>query len=327
MRAIEISSPGGPEVLRQAEVPIPVIRPEEVLIRVAFAGVNRADTGQRAGRYPPAPDVSPFPGLECSGWIVEIGNAVEALTIGSAVCALLAGGGYAEYVAVSAAQVMRIPEGTSMAEAASLPEVACTVYSNLDGVVRGGARSILIHGGASGIGTFAIQWLAACGVDVYCTAGSQEKLSRCIELGVKRAYDHRENAFAKELLAHTDGRGVDAVLDIIGAPYLSDNLDVLAADGTLVVIGTQGGTIAPIDLKTVIRRRLTLQGSGLRGRDVADKARIVAGVERDVWPYVTAGRIRPIIHEVIPLADAARAHRSLEASEHIGKLVLAVSAG
>jgi putative PIG3 family NAD(P)H quinone oxidoreductase len=326
MRAIEIAQPGGPEVLRLVNAPMPLLRADEVLVQVEFAGVNRADTAQRAGRYPPPTGASAYPGLECSGEVVELGELVETVRVGQKVCALLSGGGYAEYVAVPAAHVLPIPHGIDMAGAASLPEVACTVYSNLKDIVHGdAAASVLIHGGASGIGTFAIQWLAAESVTVYCTVGSEEKATRCRSLGAAQAFHYREDDFVAKIAAETGGVGVNAILDIVGAPYVEGNLACLALDGVLVLIGTQGGAEPLINLKTVIRKRLTLRGSSLRGRSEIDKAGIVAGVEKDIWPRVAAGLIRPVIHSVLPLADAAEAHRMLEGSQHFGKIVLAVS--
>lgn len=323
MRAVGIPVPGGPDALVLVERPRPVPLAHEVLLEVEYAGVNRADAGQRAGRYPPPAGASPIPGLECSGRVVEVGEAVTGWRVGDGACALLTGGGYAEYVAVPEGQLLPIPRGIDMAGAAALPEAACTVYSNLHDLVPGESSTVLIHGGSSGIGTFAIQWLSALGVTVHCTVGSAAKADYCRGLGAAHVINYRDESFEEAVARETGQRGLDIVLDIVGGPYLAANLRALAAEGHLVIIGTQGGSVAEVDLKQLLRKRLTMRASTLRARSDQAKAAIVAGVRRDVWPLVGDGRIRPHIDRVFPLADAASAHRLLESSAHMGKLLLA----
>ncbi len=325
MRAITITSPGGPEVLQIAEVPDPVPAEGEVLIDVAAAGLNRADLLQRQGMYPPPPGAPEYPGLECAGTIAALGAGVAGWQVGDQVCALLSGGGYAERVAVPASQVLPVPAGLSVTEAAALPEVACTVYSNVVQVagLRAG-ETLLVHGGASGIGTLAIQLGKALGAQVACTAGSRAKLDRCRELGADLAIGYRDTDFVAAVSEFTGGRGADVILDIMGAAYLDRNVAALAQDGRLVIIGLQGGTRAEIDLNAMLRKRASLHATSLRSRPVDQKAAIVAGVRDVVWPLVAAGRIRPVIDATVPLAEAARAHAMLEDGQHVGKILLTI---
>jgi putative PIG3 family NAD(P)H quinone oxidoreductase len=325
MRAITITSPGGPEVLQITAVPDPVPAAGEVLIDIAAAGLNRADLLQRQGMYPPPPGTPEYPGLECAGTIAALGAGVTGWQVGDEVCALLAGGGYAEQVAVPAGQVLPVPAGLSVTEAAALPEVACTVYSNVVQVagLRAG-ETLLVHGGASGIGTLAIQLGKALGARVACTAGSQAKLDRCRELGADLAIGYRDTDFVAAVSEFTGGRGADVILDIMGAAYLDRNVAALAQDGRLVIIGLQGGTRAEIDLNAMLRKRASLHATSLRSRPVDQKAAIVAGVRDVVWPLVSAGRIRPVIEATVPLAEAARAHAMLEDGQHVGKILLTV---
>src|SRR5579863_1566332 len=319
MRAITIESPGGPEVLRVSEVPDPVPGADEVLIDVAAAGLNRADLLQRQGFYPPPPGAPEYPGLECSGRITGLGENVTGSSVGDEVCALLAGGGSAEKVAVHAGQVLPVPEGASLVEAGGLPEVACTVYSNvvqLAGLAAG--ETLLIHGGGSGIGTFAIQLGRALGARVACTAGSAAKLDRCRELGAELASPDKEQDFCEAVSEFTDGRGADVILDIIGAKYLPRNVAALATGGRLAVIGLQGGAKGELDLGAMLSKRATVRATSLRARPTHEKAAIVAGVADVVWPLVAAGQIYPVIDTVVPLAEAAEAHRLMEADRHIG---------
>ena len=323
MRAVIVSEPGDPGVLRVAEVPDPELGSGELLIDVAAAGVNRADLLQRQGHYPPPPGASPYLGLECAGHVRAIGEGVEGWTVGDAVCALLVGGGYAEQVAVPASQVMPVPDSMSLDEAAALPESACTVWSNLVMTAHLAAgESLLIHGGASGIGTMAIQVARLLDTKVLVTVGSDEKAERCRGLGAQHAINYRDEDFVDAAIAATDGQGVDVVLDIIGAKYLEPNLRVLAPNGRLVVIGLQGGAKAELDLGRMLSRRLSVFGTTLRSRSSSDKAAIVAEVTRGLWPAVSSGAIRPVIDRVVPFSDAAEAHRALERGETVGKVVL-----
>jgi putative PIG3 family NAD(P)H quinone oxidoreductase len=319
MHAIVIENPGEPDVLAWTEVPDPVASAGEVLIDVVAAGVNRADLAQRQGFYPPPPGAPDYPGLEVSGRIAALGAGVTGWSVGDEVCALLAGGGYAERVAVAAAQVLPVPRGVSMVEAAGLPEVACTVWSNVFMLADlEGGESFLVHGGASGIGTMAIQLAKAYGARVACTAGSEEKLARCRELGADIAINYRTEDFVKE------AGPTDVILDNMGAKYLSRNLEALATGGRLMVIALQGGRVGELDLGLLMRKRALVHGTGLRARPLEEKAEIVAAVRENVWPLVESGAVRPIVHTTIPMPDAASAHRILEESTHIGKVVLAV---
>ncbi|MCC5580419.1 NAD(P)H-quinone oxidoreductase [Microtetraspora sp. AC03309] len=315
MRAIVIMEPGGPEVLDWQEVPDPEPGRGDVVIDVAASAVNRADLLQRQGHYPPPKGASEIPGLECSGRVIEVGADVEGFRPGDQVCALLAGGGYAERVAVPWQQVMPVPEGVSPVEAAGLPEVACTVWSNVFMTARlRKGETLLVHGGASGIGTMAIQLAKAYGSRVIATAGSAEKVRRCLELGADEALNYREEDFSV--------KKADVILDIIGAAYLKKNLDALAVGGRLVVIGMQGGRVGELDLGKLLAKRASISAAGLRARPVDEKGAICRGVVHDVWPLISAGVIKPVIHATVPMRDAAEAHRLLESGDHIGKILL-----
>jgi NADPH2:quinone reductase len=325
MRAIEISRPGPPEVLTLVERPRPTIGPDDVLIRVVAAGVNRPDVMQRMGHYPPPPGASDLPGLEVSGTIDDVGAAVTTFAPGDRVCALVSGGGYAEWCAAPAGQCLPLPKGTDFIAAAALPETTFTVWSNVfDRGKLASGESILVHGGSSGIGTTAIQLAHARGARVFATAGSAEKCAACEALGAERAINYRDADFVAAVKEATGGRGVDVVLDIIGGDYLQRNISVLAMDGRLVQIGMLGGTKSSIDTLPVLQRRLMITGSTLRPRPVAEKAAIARAVFKNVWPLVESGQLRAIVHATYPLADAAAAHRVMESSAHIGKLVLLV---
>lgn len=324
MRAVTIPSPGGPDSLLVAEVPDPVPAAGDVVIAIAAAGVNRADVMQRLGFYPPPPGAPPYPGLECAGRISALGEGVSGWRVGDEVCALLAGGGYAEQVAVPTGQVLPLPAGVTVADSASLPEVACTVYSNvvqLSGLSEG--ETFLVHGGASGIGTFAIQLGVALGARVACTAGSEAKLARCRELGADLAIGYRDQDFVEAIMTFTGGRGADVILDIMGAVYMQRNLAALATGGRLAIIGLQGGTKAEIDLGAMLRKRATVRATTLRARPAPEKAAIVTAVREAVWPLVRDGQIRPVIDTILPLEQAAEAHKLMEASNHVGKILLA----
>ncbi len=327
MHAVVIEEPGGPEVLKLREVADPVPAADEVLISIAAAGVNRADLMQRQGLYPPPPGASPYPGLECAGQIASVGAAVTGWRPGDNVCALLAGGGYAEQVAVPASQVLPWPADHAGQEAASLPEAACTVYANvfLQARLQPG-ETLLVHGGASGIGTLAIQLAKALGATVACTAGSAQKLARCRELGADLAISYRDEDFVTAVQEFTAGRGADVILDIIGAAYLARNIMTLATGGRLMVIGLQGGATGELDLGQMLRRRLSVHAASLRARPVSEKASIVAAVRENVWPLISSGQIKPVVDRVLPLADAGQAHRLMEEGSHIGKIVLATGA-
>ncbi|KIQ64086.1 NADPH:quinone oxidoreductase [Kitasatospora griseola] len=322
MRAITIPEPGGPEQLVWAEVPDPVPAVGEVLVEVAATAVNRADLLQRQGFYDPPPGSSPYPGLECAGRISALGPGVAGWAVGDEVCALLAGGGYAQQVAVPVGQLLPVPKGLTPTQAAALPEVACTVWSNVFQVahLRPG-ETVLLHGGASGIGTMAIQLAKAVGARVAVTAGSPEKLARCAELGADVLIDYRRQDFVAEL---AELGGADVILDIMGAKYLERNVDALAVNGRLVVIGMQGGVKAELNLATLLAKRAAVIATNLRGRPLAEKAAIVAAVREHVWPLVEAGVVRPVVDRVLPIADAAEAHRVVEAGAQVGKVVLEV---
>ena len=325
MKAVTIPQYGGPEALVLSEVDPPRADAGEVVVRVAAAGVNRADTLQRRGHYAPPPGESDVPGLEVSGVVDTLGDGVEGWAVGDEVCALLAGGGYAEKVRVPVGQLLPVPAGVSLVDAAALPEVACTVWSNvfLTADLRPG-ETLLVHGGASGIGTMAIQLARAAGAHVAVTAGSAEKLEACRGLGAEVLVDYREEDFVERLRAATDGRGADVILDIIGAKYLSRNVSALAPGGRLVIIGLQGGTRAELDIAALMARRGSVIGTTLRARPRAEKAAIVASVREHVWPLVESGRVRPVVHSRHPLPDAAAAHRELEEGRHVGKILLTV---
>jgi putative PIG3 family NAD(P)H quinone oxidoreductase len=326
MRAVTISEPGGPEVLGWGEVPDPQCGPGEVLVDVVASAVNRADLLQRQGAYPPPKGASDVLGLECSGVISEVGAGVTGWTLGDEVCALLSGGGYAERVAVPAGQLLPRPAGVELATAAALPEVTCTVWSNVFMLARLRAGEVfLVHGGSSGIGTMAIQLAVRAGARVAVTAGSPAKLDFCRELGAEILVDYREEDFVERVRTATDGHGADVVLDIMGAKYLSRNVEVLATGGRLVGIGMQGGTKAELDLGLLMRKRGSVHATTLRARPATgpgSKAEIVAAVRHDVWPDVERGVVRPIVDRRLPMSRAAEAHALLESSDHIGKVLL-----
>jgi len=323
MRAVVITSPGDPDVLKLTEVPDPVPGPGEVLVEVAAAGVNRADVLQRMGFYPPPPGAPPYPGLECSGRISALGPGVTVWQPGDEVCALLGGGGYAEQVTVPQGQLLPVPDGVSLVDAAGLPETACTVYATVFQQARlTPGETILVHGGAGGIGTMAIQLAKSFGARVICTAGTPAKLERCTELGADLAVSYVRDDFVSAVDVFTGGRGADVILDIVGGPYLARNVAALATGGRLLVVSTQGGSSAELDLQMLMRKRAGILASTLRARPPADKAVIVAGVREQVWPLISAGRVRPVTDRVLPMADAADAHRVLEQGTHVGKILL-----
>jgi putative PIG3 family NAD(P)H quinone oxidoreductase len=320
--AITIPEPGGPDALVWAEVPDPTPGPGEVVIDVVASAVNRADLLQRAGHYPPPPGAPPYPGLECSGRIASIGDGVTDWQPGDEVCALLGGGGYAQKVAVRADQCLPVPASVSLEDAAALPEVACTVWSNVFELARlREGETILVHGGGSGIGTFAIQLATAWGARVLTTAHGA-KHAKLHELGAQITIDYTELDFVTACHQVTDGRGVDVVLDIMGASYLDRNIKVLAANGRLSIIGSQGGNRTEIDLGALMRKRGHIIATTLRARPADEKAAIVAAVREHVWPLVGAGKVQPVIHTRLPMTDAADAHRLVESSQHIGKVLL-----
>ncbi|MBL0746496.1 NAD(P)H-quinone oxidoreductase [Nocardioides baculatus] len=320
MRAVVAAVTGGPEVLSVGEVDAPRPGAGEVVIEVAATAVNRADTLQRQGFYPPPPGASDTIGLECSGRIVELGDGATGWSVGDEVCALLAGGGYAERVAVPVGQVMPVPGGVSLVEAACLPEVAATVWSNvfMTAHLQKGER-FLVHGGAGGIGTMAIQLAAARGAEVFTTAGSPEKLELCRSLGAAHAIDYREDDFVEVL---TDAGGADVILDNMGAKYLGRNVTALATGGRLVIIGMQGGAKGELDINALLRKRASVTATSLRARPVTEKAAICCGVVENVWPLVASGDVRPIVETTMPLEEVARAHQLMEDGSHSGKIVL-----
>jgi putative PIG3 family NAD(P)H quinone oxidoreductase len=325
MTVVEIAAPGGPEQLRTALRPVPKPAAGEVLVRVAAAGVNRPDVMQRQGRYPPPPGASDIPGLEIAGDIVALGAGVSGVKVGDRVTALLPGGGYAEYAVAAAPLCLPVPEGLNMVEAAALPETYFTVWTNL--FDRGGCKAgqtVLIHGGTSGIGTTAIQLAVAWGARVFATAGTAEKARACERLGAARGIDYRTEDFVEVIRQETQGRGVDLILDLVGGSYLARNLEAAAVEGRLVIISLIGGARAEINLLTIMSKRLTLTGSTLRARTVEQKAAVAEAVRRNIWPLLSAGRVRPIIHATFPLAKASEAHRLMETSKHIGKIVLTI---
>lgn len=323
MRAVVASEPGGPEVLTLTDLPDPVPGPGEVVLDLAATAVNRADTLQRQGKYPPPPGASAVLGLECSGTVAAVGPDVSAWQVGDRVCALLAGGGYAEKVLVPAGQVMPLPEGVDLVTAGGLPEVACTVWSNVFMVagLRPG-ETLLVHGGAGGIGTMAIQLGKALGATVITTAGSTEKLELCRSLGADVAVSYREQDFVEEVKAATDGRGADVILDNMGAKYLDRNISALATEGRLVIIGMQGGVKGELNIGKLLAKRGAVIATALRSRPVAEKAAICAAVAEHVWPLVSDGSIRVVVHATYPLAEAGRAHELMESGDHVGKILL-----
>ena len=325
MKAITLPEPGGPEALVLDDVPDPMPRPGEVIVEVAAAGVNRADVMQRQGHYDPPPGSSAYPGLEVSGRIVQLGDGVDGWSIGDEVCALLTGGGYAEKVAVPTGQLLPVPAGISLVDAAALPEVTCTVWSNvfMTANIQPG-EVLLVHGGGSGIGTMAVQLGREVGARVAVTAGSPEKLEICRELGASILVNYRTEDFESVVREATEGHGADVILDTIGAKYLAGNVGLLAVNGRLVVIGLQGGRSGEINLGAMLAKRCALVATTLRARPAAEKAAIVAAVREHVWPLIESGRVRPVVHDTYALGDAAAAHREMEASTHVGKLLLRV---
>lgn len=323
MHAITLPRFGGPEVLTWAEVPDPEPGPGEVLIDVAASAVNRADIMQRMGFYPPPPGSPPYPGLECSGRIAALGEGVIGWRVGDEVCALLGGGGYAQQVAVPAGQVLPVPAGVGLVEAAGLPEVACTVQSNVFTLGKlAPGETLLVHGGASGIGTLAIQLAARHGARVFCTVGTDAKAERCRALGAELAVNYKTENFVDLVRTATGGHGADMILDIVGAAYLARNIDLLAIGGRLVIIGLQGGRQGEVDLGKLLAKRATLIATSLRSRPSEEKAQIVTSVQASVWPAIEAGDVRPVIDRSVHMPMAAEAHRVVEASDHIGKVLL-----
>jgi NADPH2:quinone reductase len=325
MTVVEIAAPGGPEQLKTAMRPIPQPSEGEVLVRVEAAGVNRPDVMQRQGRYPPPPGASDLPGMEIAGEIVVLGPKVSGLAVGDKITSLLSGGGYAAYAIAAAPLCMPIPEGLKMVEAAAIPETYLTVWTNL--FERGGCKSgdiVLIHGGTSGIGTTAIQLAKAWGARVYATAGTEKKARACEALGAVRGIDYKTEDFVEVMRAETKGQGVDITLDMVAGSYVQRNLDIAAVDGRVVTISLLGGSRAEINMGTVLIKRLTLTGSTLRSRTIAQKAAVADAVRKNIWPLLAAGKVRPVIFATFPLSEASEAHRLMETSNHIGKIVLTI---
>jgi putative PIG3 family NAD(P)H quinone oxidoreductase len=327
MRAVVVTEPGPPEVLEVQNVPDPVPGPGEVLVDVSATAINRADLLQRQGNYPPPNGASPYLGMECSGQIAQLGDDVAGWAVGDEVCALLAGGGYAERVSVPVGQLLHRPDNVSLVDAAALPEVACTVWSMVFGDHAGrlqpGER-FLVHGGTSGIGTMAIQVAKARGAHVFATAGTDRKVQICLDLGADLAINYRDDQFEDRIAKETGGGGVDVILDNMGASYLPRNIEALSTGGRLIVLGLQGGTKGELNLGAMLSKRATVHAAGLRARPAIQKAEIVAGVEANVWPMIESGAVRPVIDRTLTLDDAAEAHRLIDSSEHIGKVVLRV---
>jgi putative PIG3 family NAD(P)H quinone oxidoreductase len=325
VRAVIVEEPGGPEALTLGELPDPEPAAGEVVLDVVASAVNRADLLQRQGSYPPPEGASEIIGLECSGTVSALGEGVDGWRVGDPVCALLAGGGYAEKVRVPTGQLMPVPDGIDLETAAALPEVACTVWSNVFMLAHlRPEETLLVHGGAGGIGTFAIQLAHALGCTVATTAGSAEKLEACRSLGADILVNYREEDFVERVRAGTDGRGADVILDNMGARYLPRNIDALAPEGRLVVIGMQGGVKGELDLGTLLRKRAAVLATALRARPVEQKAAICAAVVANVWPLVASGDVRPLVHARFPLSEAAAAHEEVEGSRSIGKVLLTV---
>jgi NADPH:quinone reductase len=325
MTVVEITTPGKPEVLKPAKRPLPQPRPGEVLIRVEAAGVNRPDVLQRMGNYPVPAGASDIPGLEVAGTVVALGDGVTEWKVDDRVCALVQGGGYAEFCTAHGSNCLPIPHGLSALEAASLPETFFTVWSNVFG--RAGLKkgeTFLVHGGSSGIGVTAIQIVRALGHRVFTTAGSPEKCAACVALGAERAINYKVEDFVEVIKTATSGRGVDVILDMVAGDYLQRDVNVLADDGRIVVIAFLGGVKSIIDIGQVMRRRLSITGSTLRPRDASFKAEIAAALKKNVWPLIESGAIKPVIHAMFPLDEAAHAHALMESGQHIGKIVLRV---
>ena len=326
MQAVEIMRPGLPDVLRPVERPVPTPGAGEILIKLAYAGVNRPDVLQRSGAYPPPPGASDLPGLECAGEVVAVGPGGERWTPGDMVVALLPGGGYAEYAVTPASHALPVPKGLTMAEAAAVPETFFTVWSNV--FMRGGLKAgetFLVHGGSSGIGTTAIQLAAQAGARVFATAGSQEKCDACLALGAEQAINYRMMDFGGLTRDWTRDRGLDMILDMVGGNYIPRNLNALAMDGRLILIAFLEGANQEVDFSMIMRKRLTVTGSTLRPQSVAAKAAIAEELETHVWPLLETGRVKPVMDHVFPLRDAMNAHKRMERSGHIGKIVLKVS--
>jgi len=325
MRCIEISKPGGPEVLVPAERPTPVPKADEILVKVAAAGVNRPDILQRLGRYPVPPDASDLPGLEIAGEVAACGAGVTMWKPGDKVCALTHGGGYAEYCVTPEVQALPMPRGLSALEAASLPETFFTVWSNVyDRARLAPGESLLVQGGSSGIGVTAIQMAAAMGNRVFATAGSGEKCAACVKLGAEKAINYKTQDFGAEVMAATGGKGVNVILDMVGGDYVPRELKCLAEEGRLVFIASLGGAKAEIDIFEIQRRRLVITGSTLRPRPIEFKGAIARSLREKIWPLIEAGKIKPVIYKTFPLAQASEAHKLMESSQHIGKIVLTV---
>ena len=325
MRAVEVAKPGGPEVLRPTERPLPSPKPNEILVKVAAAGVNRPDVLQRMGMYPVPADASDLPGLEIAGEVAACGSSVTLWKPGDKVCALVHGGGYAEYCVAPEVQALPIPKGFSPIEAASLPETFFTVWSNVyDRAGLKPGESLLVQGGSSGIGVSAIQMAAATGNRVFATAGSDEKCGACIKLGAERAFNYKTQDFLTEVKAATAGKGVNVILDMVGGDYVPRELKCLADDGRLVFIAFLRGSKTELDINELMRRRLTVTGSTLRPRPVEFKGAIAKSLRERIWPLIEAGKIRPVIYQTFALEQAAEAHRLMESSQHIGKIVLTV---
>jgi NADPH2:quinone reductase len=325
MTVVEIAAPGGPEQLKTAVRPVPTPGEDEVLIRVEAAGVNRPDVMQRQGRYPPPPGASDLPGMEIAGEVVALGPKVSGVSLGDKVTSLLPGGGYAAYAVAAAPLLMPIPKGLSMVEAAAIPETFMTVWTNL--FERGGCKAgdiVLIHGGTSGIGTTAIQLAKAWGARVFATAGSEAKARACEALGAVRGIDYKTEDFVEVIRAATKGYGVDITLDMVAGSYVQRNLDIAAIEGRVVTISLLGGSRAEINVGMILVKRLTLTGSTLRSRTVAQKAAVADAMRRNVWPLIESGKVRPVIFKTFPLGEASEAHRLMETSNHIGKIVLTV---
>ena len=325
MRAVEIGEPGGPEALRVAELPKPAPAAAEILVKVAAAGVNRPDVLQRMGLYPVPPGASPLPGLEIAGEVVDLGAGVKLWKRGDRVCALANGGGYAEYCAVPETQALPVPKGLSMAEAASLPETCFTVWGNVyDRGRLAPGESLLVQGGTSGIGVTAIQMAAATGNRVFATAGSDEKVAACVQLGAERAFNYKTQDWVAEVRAATGGKGVNVILDMVGGDYVPRELKCLAEEGRLVFIAYLRGPRSELDIDALMRKRLTITGSTLRPRTTDFKGYLARNLREKIWPLIDAGRIKPQVYKTFPLAEAAEAHRLMESSQHIGKIVLTV---
>ncbi|MFG1320625.1 NAD(P)H-quinone oxidoreductase [Xanthobacter autotrophicus] len=325
MTAILISAPGGPEVLVPGTRPVPAPAPGELLVKVEAAGINRPDVMQRKGLYPPPPGASDIPGLEIAGTVVALGEDASRFKVGDRVCALVTGGGYAQYCTTHEATALPIPEGLSAAEAAALPETAFTVWSNIfeRGQLKAG-ETLLLHGGSSGIGTTAIQLAKAFGARVVVTAGSDEKCAACVALGADLAVNYRTQDFVAEVKSFTAGKGANVILDMIGGPYIQKNYEAAAMDGRIVQIAFQQGAKAEVDFMRLMLKRLTHTGSTLRSRPVAEKAALAAAIVEKVFPLIAAGKYRPVMDETFPLANAAAAHARMDASAHVGKIVLTV---